>query len=357
MLFEKYLLLSCFVTPFHAPLRICILESLATEENQAIQYPTFIAPYLPEHRVEHHKIALKTLEVQMAELIDKGFDVFINLCDGAAGSGSAGIEVVQWLERSGFAYTGADEYFYEPSRQQMKDACKRRGIKVPAYAFATANTELAKVCKHLAYPLIVKPASGYGSVGVLKSSKVYDLPALEKEVERILEKFPAALIEEFIAGREFTVLLAENPKDALEPIVYAPIEFRFPAGEEFKHYELKWFDYQGMSTHSVSDDALLNRLKSMTKGLFLELKGRSYARCDIRMDDQGELYMLEINPNCGVFYAPEDAGSADFILLNDTAGHKGFLELIIASAMQRCNVSLPKAQQDAKHHSANKALT
>ncbi len=337
LIFEKYLLLSFFVHPIHMPLRICILESESTEENQMIQYPTYISPYLPEHAFETHRIVLATAKEQVEALIKQNFDVFINLCDGAAGSGSAGIEVVQILERHGVAFTGADEPFYEPTRQQMKDVCKAKGINYPAYAFARSTSKLEKVCQHLKFPLIVKPASGYGSVGVLKSSKVYDFAALEVEVARILDKFPAALIEEFISGREFTVLIAENANDPQGPFVYPPIEFRFPEGEEFKHYDLKWFDYQGMSTHSVINEALVERLKHMAKGLFLGLKGRSYARCDIRMDDKGELYMLEINPNCGVFYAPKDAGSADFILLNDKKGHRGFLELLITAALKRSN--------------------
>ncbi|MBI3914724.1 MAG: hypothetical protein HY327_11150 [Chloroflexi bacterium] len=45
--------------------------------------------------------------------------------------------------------------------------------------------------------------------------------------------------------------------------------------------------------------------------------------------------MLEINPNCGVFYAPDEPGSADYILLNDSAGHRGFVEQIIRAALAR----------------------
>ena len=35
------------------------------------------------------------------------------------------------------------------------------------------------------------------------------------------------------------------------------------------------------------------------------------------MDATGTIYMLEINPNCGIFYPPTDPGSADFSLMND----------------------------------------
>ena len=49
----------------------------------------------------------------------------------------------------------------------------------------------------------------------------------------------------------------------------------------------------------------------------------------------GELFMLEINPNCEIFYPPGDEGCADFILLNDPAGHQGFVDTILRSALKR----------------------
>jgi len=45
--------------------------------------------------------------------------------------------------------------------------------------------------------------------------------------------------------------------------------------------------------------------------------------------------MLEINPNCGIFYPPTDPGSADFSLLNDPMGHQGFMDLIIRAGLKR----------------------
>jgi hypothetical protein len=46
--------------------------------------------------------------------------------------------------------------------------------------------------------------------------------------------------------------------------------------------------------------------------------------------------MLEINPNCGIFYAPDEPGSADFSLLNDPVyDHHKFMKLIIRAAQKR----------------------
>ena len=63
----------------------------------------------------------------MTRLIEHGFDLYFNLCDGAADQSTPGIEVVQTLEAHGVAFTGATSVFYEPSREAMKAACRTRG--------------------------------------------------------------------------------------------------------------------------------------------------------------------------------------------------------------------------------------
>jgi D-alanine-D-alanine ligase len=53
------------------------------------------------------------------------------------------------------------------------------------------------------------------------------------------------------------------------------------------------------------------------------------------MDASGTIHMLEINPNCGIFYPPHEPGSADFSLLNDPTNHEKFMKLIIRNAHNR----------------------
>ena len=45
--------------------------------------------------------------------------------------------------------------------------------------------------------------------------------------------------------------------------------------------------------------------------------------------------MLEINPNCGVYYPPKDYGSADICLSLDPEGHAGFTRQLVAAAFGR----------------------
>jgi D-alanine-D-alanine ligase len=151
-----------------------------------------------------------------------------------------------------------------------------------------------------------------------------------------IKEFGRALVEEFIEGREFTCLIAENPNDPKKPLTFTPVEFIFPAGESFKHYDMKWVEYEKMSVAVVDDPKIQKTLREQTTRVFKELGGNGYARCDYRMGSDGMIYMLEINPNCGIFYAPHEPGSADFSLLSDpTTDHSKFMKLIIRNAQIR----------------------
>jgi D-alanine-D-alanine ligase len=98
---------------------------------------------------------------------------------------------------------------------------------------------------------------------------------------------------------------------------------------------MKWTDYDGMSCVICEDDEIAERLEDLSARMFVGLNGSGYARCDLRLDAHGTPQMLEINPNCGVFYEPKDAGSADFILLNDPGGHRAFLDTIMRAGIKR----------------------
>ena len=109
-----------------------------------------------------------------------------------------------------------------------------------------------------------------------KASRVQNRDELFQQARIMISSFGGALIEEFISGREVAVLVSENPDDPKNPIVYPPVEFMFPPGEDFKHFDLKWKDYQGMTTRpleSSSEHQLVQMLKDATKVLFVRHNG------------------------------------------------------------------------------------
>ena len=319
-------------------MKICILNVSYEDSNSPIkEYELQSDPgrWLDGHECELHLIKKSTAVRQVQELARQNFDLFINLCDGAWDEDRPGIEVVQALQRLGVPFTGAGAGFYEPTREEMKLVSHYWGVNTPAYLHVSGVEDIKLAAKALRYPLIVKHPNSYNSIGLTRESRVTNAAQLQVQAKRMLEAFGGALVEEFVEGREFTVLVSENPRDALAPLAYQPVEFSFPKGDTFKHFDLKWVNYAGMQCKPVRDRELAERLKDASRKLFVGLNGTGYGRCDLRLNAAGELFMLEINPNCSIFYPPEQAGSADFILLNDPAGHRGFLDTIIESAQLR----------------------
>ena len=194
---------------------------------------------------------------------------------------------------------------------------------------------MEEAAQSLRFPLFVKHHNSYASVDLSRTSRVQTPAGLRRQARKIISRHGAALIEEYVDGLECTVLVAENPEDPLRPITYLPMQYRFPEGEHFKHADLKWVDYNDMACHPVSDPALEASLRDVSARFFVGLGGVSFGRCDLRVDAEGRPFMLEINPNCGVYYPPDAPGSADLCLLSDPAGHAGFTRQLVAAALAR----------------------
>ena len=268
-------------------------------------------------------------------VVGGGFDVFFNLCDGAADEDRPGIEVVQTLEELGVPFTGATSGFYEPPRQKMKEVCIAEGIATPAFVFAETEADVDRALDELAFPMIVKHHSSYASVSLSRASRVVSEAGLRRQATKIMKRHGTALIEEFLDGTECTVLVADNAADLDSPFTYQPIQYQFPPGELFKHETLKWYDFDGMQSFPVADSALDARLRDESARFFSALGGAGFGRCDMRLDGEGVPHMLEVNPNCGVYFPDDAYGGADFCLANDPAGHRGFTEALIAAALAR----------------------
>ncbi len=320
-----------------ARLRIALLttQHLDADPFPENDWPCDPRPFLPEAEWHVEVLEKPTAVAQVTELAHNGFDLFFNLCDGAADEDRPGIEVVQALERLRVPFTGATSSFYEPTREQMKRACLSEGIATPRYVLAREAGDVEHAAETLRFPLFVKHPSSYASVSLSRRSRVRTPAGLRQQARKIMSRYGAALIEEFVDGIECTVLVAENPDDPRAPKTYTPMQYRFPKGESFKHEDMKWVDYDALSSFPVEDPELDARLRDVAARFFVALGGASFGRCDLRVDRDGTPFMLEINPNCGVYYPVTDPGSADLCLAQDPEGHAGFTRQIVEAALRR----------------------
>lgn len=330
---------------------ICVLTSMPDEND----VPYDPSPYMNGYRWKQHLVQPTNVELQIKSLIDEGVDAFVNLCDGTPDDALSGIALVRALEKYNAAFTGADSKFFDPTRDEMKNAARRVSVPTPKWIFVNRVEDAEKVAKRLKFPMLVKPPHGYASVGIRRNSRVENIEQLREQLKLEINEFGRALIEEFIEGREFTCLIAENPSDIRKPLTFTPVEFIFPEGESFKHYDMKWVEYEKMSVAVVADPHIEKTLREQTRRVFEELGGNGYARCDYRMDTDGVIHMLEINPNCGIFYSPHEPGSADFSLLNDPVfNHTKFMKLIIRNAQKR--MTLITAEKIIKRQSRKRPV-
>ncbi len=263
---------------------ICLLTNQDLDDPLLAErdWPCDPRPFIPD--ADWHLVVLgnkASAPTQVEDLICNGvnghhIDVFFNLCDGAADQPDLpGIEVVEMMELHGVAFTGATSECYEPTRIEMKDACARLGIVAPAYVFARTEEDIEHAAQTMTFPLFVKHYSSYASVDLSSRSRVQTPAGLRQQARKIMSRHGAALIEEYIAGIECTVLVAENPEDPERPIAYTPVQYSFPAGEDFKHARLKWVEFDGLTSFPVADQALAARLREECGRFFVALKAAS----------------------------------------------------------------------------------
>lgn len=312
-------------------MRICVL----TDEDPEDFDP---APYMQGFDWEMFTLTDPVLEVLRELDAREKYDIYLNVCEGFEKDDEweyQGIDVVNALEALNLPYTGASPAFFDPTREEMQAAADAHGVNFVKGYRVTSVEEAQRWVKKLRYPIMVKHPKSYGSTGMFRESRCDTPEQVVQQVERICREFGAARMEEFIVGKEFNVLVVDNPDDLENPIAYPPAELIFPPGEEFWHTDVKW-DYEvPFDFKQVTDPELVVRLHDIAIRMFKAMQGVSYGRCDIRMNEQGELFVLEINPNAAIMLTPEEYGPADYMILYDEGGYKLFFDRIIKVGLMR----------------------
>ena len=314
-------------------MRVCILTDEVPEDFD----PT---PYMQGFDWEMVTMTDPVMEILRKLDARHEFDVYLNICEGYEYDDDAdwryeGIDVVRALEELNLPFTGADSKFFDPTREEMQAAADAHAVGFAKGYRVTSAEEARRLVNNLRYPIMVKHPKSYGSTGMFRESRVDTPEQLVKQVERVCSEFGAARMEEFIVGKEYNVLVVDNPDDPEQPIAYPPAELIFPPGEEFWHTDVKWDYNVPFDFKEVKDPQLIAQLHDTAIRMYKAIEGVAYGRCDIRMNEQGELFVLEINPNPAIMLKPEEYGPADYMILYDDGGYQLFFERIIRSALAR----------------------
>jgi D-alanine-D-alanine ligase len=291
----------------------------------------------------------KTIIEQIAaEAIHKNI-IVLNLCDGDEINGTPGLSVLKLLEEKELVYTGACEYFYDitTSKIPMKEVFDRYKIATPGWkAIRSKRTKLDGLFDKLGTPLILKPAVSGGSMGVSLNNVVNTKEDLQEQVTKMFSGYhnweltsDGALVEQFINGPEYTVLIVGSYDNPEKATIYTPVERVFhpslPDQEKFLSFGRLWEIYdeekplaedQSFYEYAAVNDKLIeSELCNLSWQAYKAVKGSGYGRIDIRMDkNTGKLFILEVNAQCGLS-EDEDYTSIGAIL---RISRKSFAEML-----------------------------
>lgn len=318
-------------------LKVCVLQpdySTTSVDYKNYDPPRNLAPLLKDCQVHHVFLNKLTTFKQLKKLSTGGYDIFVNLCEGYADWEVPGIDVIYTLETLNLPFTGPSSKIYDPPKDLLKYVAYCENVLSPAYVVIHRMEDLNQLPSELQYPLFVKPAHAGDSLGVGDDSLVKDANSLVQKCAKLLEEYGSVLIEEYIEGREFTVLVAATEDPELCR-VFRPVEYIFPKGKSFKTYSLKTSELHPGANIPCEDPILDKQLREASEKIFKTAGGVGYGRLDFRVKPDGTFYFLEINFTCSVFYTNGYEGSADFILQFDGIGQEGFLRQIIQEGLAR----------------------
>ncbi|UCC71885.1 MAG: M20/M25/M40 family metallo-hydrolase [Gemmatimonadota bacterium] len=193
------------------------------------------------------------------------------------------------LEMLGVPYVGSNPMAHGLALDKViaKIVFKNAGLPTPRFwNFSSADERF----DDLRFPAIVKPKMEAVSYGIRVVEKDDDLREAVAELVREFQQH--VLVEEFIRGREFAIGLLGNADPEVFPIVEIDLEGD-PSGIQTAHDKLQ--KPLGKICPAELPPAKTAELQALVKRAFNSLELYDFARVDLRMDEAGSPYILEVN--------------------------------------------------------------
>jgi len=245
------------------------------------------------------------ISILIEEIKENKPDVVFNLTEVFRQRTHLDKNVAWLLEMLGVPYTGASPatLFICNDKALSKKILTYHRIKVPHFRAFYKGRKI-KLIRKLKLPLIVKPLSDEASRGISLASVVDSEEAMVERVRFIHEKKNMdAIVEEYIEGREFYVSVLGNKRVK----VFPPREMKFgqlPEDEpRIATYKAKW-DYDYRQRWGIKNvfagrlpEGVDRKIEEVCKRAYRALNMKSYARFDIRVTPENNVYILEANAN------------------------------------------------------------
>ncbi len=293
------------------------------EELTPIEEYEILAGRLVKTGLDAYPLNIKDdLQLLLRNLKKDQPDVIFNFVELYNDNSRLEMNFVGLFELLGIPYTGAPPMALANCQNKVlaKRILNSSGIRTPRYIYIKNRR---KNYNHgLNFPLIVKPAFEDASVGIENDSIAETQKQLNERVDYVLTYFTQpVLVEEFIDGRELNIAVLGDKEPQALPI--SEIDFAEMPDHLYNivSYQAKW-DPQHEAYHKTipSCPAILpkkveKKAKAIALKAFKTMGCRDYARVDMRLSKNKELFVLEVNPN------PDLTEGAGFMRSADAAGY------------------------------------
>jgi len=263
----------------------------------------------------------------------------LNFCDTGLGNDARReLHVPAMLEMLNIPYSGSGPVAlglcYD--KALVRALANAHRVPVPDEVFLRPGDKLPE----FSYPAFIKPNRGDGSVGITEAAIVADAKAAVARIEALRQELPGCdiLLQEFLSGTEYGFGLIGNPQRGFTALPmlevdYSKLDPRLPRllsyGSKVDPASPYWSDI-GFRAAAL-DNAGQQQVRDWCVSLYDRLQLRDYARFDFRADRNGQLKLMEVNPN------PAWCWDGKLAHMGKLAGlsHGDVLNLIIEAAEQR----------------------
>jgi D-alanine-D-alanine ligase len=265
-------------------------------------------------------------------------DLIFNLAESFAGDDTADFKIASFLELLGKNYTGTGTHglMLAQDKAVAKKIFHFHGIHTPV--FAKSYRGRLDFSHDLHFPVIVKPAREDGSIGIEFSAVVSSIKELMERMDWLHAHFDSpVLIEEYIDGREMYVGVLGNDKPEALPVIELDLS-KLPEGTpRIAAAEVKWGKgtkaYRDTKSAVATDlpDEAVAALQQTAIAAYQALELRDYGRVDMRLQPDGRVQVIEVNPN------PWLSSRAEFVMAARKSGrtYTQLVEEIVELAQAR----------------------
>ncbi len=292
----------------------------------------------------YEKITIFTLgnfEKTFAQIKNSDVDVILNLFQKTEVSSLLEAHIAAMLDMLQVPYTGSALFALATGVDKIKakKILQFHDIPTPRWDYSYALDD--EIDESLEYPLIVKPANKDFSIGITQESVVTNRKELQVQLKKTINQLKSpALIEEYISGDEYDVSIIGNDEERdLRVLPLARTIFN-TSGRRPKwniiDYKSKWAVHSSKHFYTQQPPKNISkRLESLITEIALDayniLECFDYGRVEIKIDENNNPYVLEINPNPQINKAETLFKAATLVGMD----YGDFIEEIISVAINR----------------------